>query len=130
MSLVLTVHKPFPQHFLSILLNTLPHQPTLHLVGETFPRCPVLPTVSNDAEVTSAFSSLIFIVKLLKGGIFCKYILVSLAFPTVIVVCVLSCFSCVLLCVTLWTIACQAPLSMGFFRQEYWIAIYFSRGSS
>ena len=22
--------------------------------------------------------------------------------------------------VTLWTIACQAPLSMGFSRQEYW----------
>ena len=21
---------------------------------------------------------------------------------------------------TLWTTACQAPLSMGFFRQEYW----------
>ena len=24
------------------------------------------------------------------------------------------------LCVTLWTVACQAPLSMGFSRQEYW----------
>jgi len=23
-------------------------------------------------------------------------------------------------CVTLWTAACQAPLSMGFSRQEYW----------
>ena len=29
-------------------------------------------------------------------------------------------FSCVWLFVTLWTIACQAPLSMGFSRQEYW----------
>ena len=34
--------------------------------------------------------------------------------------CVLSCFSHVWLCVTLWTIACQAPLSMTFSRQEYW----------
>ena len=34
--------------------------------------------------------------------------------------CVLSCFSRVWLCVTLWTVACQAPLSMGFSRQEYW----------
>ena len=34
--------------------------------------------------------------------------------------CVLSCFSCVLPCVTLWTIARQAPLSTGFSRQEYW----------
>ena len=35
-------------------------------------------------------------------------------------VCVLSCFSCVRLFVTLWTVAPQAPLSMEFFRQEYW----------
>ena len=33
---------------------------------------------------------------------------------------VLSRFSRVQLCVTLWTVACQAPLSMGFSRQEYW----------
>ena len=35
-------------------------------------------------------------------------------------VCVLSRFSCVRLCATLWTTAHQAPLSMGFSRQEYW----------
>ena len=29
-------------------------------------------------------------------------------------------FSCVLLFATLWTITHQAPLSMGFPRQEYW----------
>ena len=34
--------------------------------------------------------------------------------------CVLSCVSHVWLCVTLWIIALQAPLSMGFSRQEYW----------
>ena len=34
--------------------------------------------------------------------------------------CELSCFSCVRLWATLWTVACQAPLSMGFSRQEYW----------
>ena len=33
---------------------------------------------------------------------------------------VLSCFHRVLLFVTLWTVACQAPLTMGFSRQEYW----------
>ena len=32
----------------------------------------------------------------------------------------LSCFSRVQLFVTLWTVARQAPLSMGFSRQEYW----------
>ena len=29
-------------------------------------------------------------------------------------------FSCVRLFARLWTVACQAPLSIGFFRQEYW----------
>ena len=32
----------------------------------------------------------------------------------------LSCFSQVQLLVTLWTVAHQAPLSLGFSRQEYW----------
>ena len=31
----------------------------------------------------------------------------------------LSHFSCVQLFATLWTVACQAPLSVGFCRQEY-----------
>ena len=35
-------------------------------------------------------------------------------------VCMISCFSCVWLFATLWTVAHQAPLSMGFSRQEYW----------
>ena len=35
-------------------------------------------------------------------------------------VCVLSHFICVQLFVTQWTVACQAPLSMGSSRQEYW----------
>ena len=34
--------------------------------------------------------------------------------------CVLSCFICVQLFATPWTVAHQAPLSMGFSRQEYW----------
>ena len=36
----------------------------------------------------------------------------------------LSHFSCVQLCVTPWTIARQAPLSMGFSRQEYTEELY------
>ena len=38
----------------------------------------------------------------------------------VLVQCLLSCFSCVRLFVTPWTLAHQAPLSMEFSRQEYW----------
>ena len=36
------------------------------------------------------------------------------------VLCMLSHASVVSNFATLWSIACQAPLSMGFFRQEYW----------
>ena len=32
----------------------------------------------------------------------------------------LSCFSCVCFFETLWTVARQVPLSMGFSRQEHW----------
>ena len=35
-------------------------------------------------------------------------------------VCILSRFSCIQLFATLWTVARQAPLFMGFSRQEYW----------
>ena len=41
------------------------------------------------------------------------------------VACMLSDFSCVQLCVTLWTAAHQTPLSTGFSRQEYWSGLPF-----
>ena len=34
--------------------------------------------------------------------------------------CMVNCFSCVRLFVTLRVVACQDPLSMGFSRHEYW----------
>ena len=39
--------------------------------------------------------------------------------------CVPSHFSCVRLFVTLWTIAWQAPLSMGLSCQEYWSVCFY-----
>ena len=39
--------------------------------------------------------------------------------------CMLSHFSRVRLFAALWTVACQAPLSMGFSRQEYWSELPF-----
>ena len=39
-------------------------------------------------------------------------------------VCV-QCLSCVWLFATPWIVACQAPLSMGFSRQEYWSGLSF-----
>ena len=38
---------------------------------------------------------------------------------------VLNCFSCVQFFATSWTVARQAPLSMGFSKQEYWSGLPF-----
>ena len=38
---------------------------------------------------------------------------------------VLSCFNCVQLLATPWTVAHQAPLSLGFSRQEHWSGLPF-----
>ena len=54
-----------------------------------------------------------------------KYILVSSVTKCIFLMCVLSCFSCIQLFVTPWTVACQALLSMGFSRQEYWSGLPF-----
>ena len=43
-------------------------------------------------------------------------------------VCVLHHFSHVLLSATLWTVALQSPLSMGFSRQEYWSGLLLDPG--
>ena len=43
----------------------------------------------------------------------------------IILLCVLSHFSRVRLLATLWTVAHQAPLSLGFSRQEYWSGLPF-----
>ena len=54
----------------------------------------------------------------------CEYMCVCVCTFNIIIIflwaCVLNCFSCVQLFATPWTVACQAPLSMGFSRQKYW----------
>ena len=50
-------------------------------------------------------------------------------FQARILVPVLSHFSRVWFFVTLWSVACQAPLSMGFSRQDYWLLLLLSRFS-
>ena len=49
----------------------------------------------------------------------------GLPFPSPMHACMLSCFSRVRLCATLWTSALQAPLSTGFSRQENWSGLPF-----
>ena len=55
----------------------------------------------------------------------CVFVLTPQGFISVFLrcVCILSLFSRVRLFATLWTVAHQAPLSMGFSRQEYWSAL-------
>ena len=33
--------------------------------------------------------------------------------------------SCIQLCMTPWTVVCQAPLFLGFLKQEYWSGLSF-----
>ena len=58
-------------------------------------------------------------------GILQARILEGLPFPSPMHACMLSCFSHVQLCATLWTTAHQASLSTGFSRQEYWSGLPF-----
>ena len=46
-------------------------------------------------------------------------------FPQILCECLVSCFSHVQFFLTLWTVACQAPLSRGFSRQESWSGLPF-----
>ena len=55
-----------------------------------------------------------------SGSIFLPLLIFELLLLEITCACVLSHFSHVQLFATSWTIACQTPLSMGFFRQEFW----------
>ena len=57
------------------------------------------------------------------------YIYIHVHINAHICVCVLS-FSGISNSCNPWTVACQAPLSMQFSRQEYWVATSYFRGSS
>ena len=50
---------------------------------------------------------------------------ISYMIPHLLICVVLNSFSCVQLFETLWTIACQAPLSMGFSWQEFYSGLSF-----
>ena len=64
----------------------------------------------------------------LKTELFCYLVLgVNVCVCVCVCVCVLS---PVLLFATPWTVAHQTPLCVEFSRQEYWVAISYSRGSS
>ena len=53
------------------------------------------------------------------------FFIVQLSHPFMLLLLLLSHFSCVRLCVTPWTAAYQAPPSLGFSRQEHWSGLPF-----
>ena len=59
-----------------------------------------------------------------------KFVSVCVCVCVCVCTCTLTCFSLVLLFMTLWTISCQASLSIGFSRQEYWSGLIHNTGSS
>ena len=67
--------------------------------------------------------------KLLEGTLFgltvTRKIAVAEKGSCILLLLLLSRFSCVWLCATPWTAAHQAPPSMGFSRQEYWSGLLF-----
>ena len=74
--------------------------------------------------ISSIFSCSARVVRVKLGGVrtgMCHFLIEarSIVFPTCVCK-VLSCLSHVQLFVTPWTVAHQAPLSMGFSRQKYW----------
>ena len=70
----------------------------------------------------------LFYNSLVVNKIRCLFIQFLLIFVSLLLL--LSHISCVRLCVTLWTVAYQAPPSMGLPRQEYWSGSLFSVYSS
>ena len=80
-----------------------------------------------DEEIEMWIRFTIVIISLMYMCTYTKHHVVHLKMHTsnYINVCVLSHFSHVQLFVSLWTAAHQAPLSMGFFRQEYWSRLPF-----
>ena len=100
-----------------------PKADTPHIIeGENFYRVSVC-VVGRGLHAETAQSSLTVIFKLVLSGL-TSIILVVLHVSLVTLVMSDS--------VTPWLVTCQAPLSMGFSRQEYWsgFPISFSRGSS
>ena len=53
-------------------------------------------------------------------GVVCMCVCVCVCICICMCACTLSCFSLIQFFATLWTVACQGPLPMGFSRQEYW----------
>ena len=66
-------------------------------------------------QIHRKYSQYVSTAKKKSLSLFCLKILWKLKMHA----CILSCFSHVQLFATLWTVACQDPLSMGFSRQEF-----------
>ena len=86
---------------------------TLHLITSTCPKTPL-------------FYELLSVSCVLALEPWLQFALLTRAYPSVLFACMRVCIlSCVPLFGTPWTVAHQAPLFMGFTRQEYWSGVPF-----
>ena len=121
---------PMPRRLHSGQGTDLPGPPGDHPGNPSFSEVGIFPIASSICYLISQVSTdrvFISLALRLHPSSMDKMTAASHFLPsTDVVSCVvLSCFSRVRLFATLWTIACQAPLSMGFSRQEYWSGLPF-----
>ena len=95
---------PFPHQMVLLV----PCQKSFHYICESLFQSSLL--CSIDLYVCLYASAMLFLINVSTFNIIIIFLWA----------CVLNCFSCVQLFATPWTVACQAPLSMGFSRQKYW----------
>ena len=88
------------------------------------------PSICHEMMGSDAMILVTIFIKILNGHIFLNTHILLSSNSTSVCVCMCVCIcvhilSHVWLFVTPWTVACQASLSMGFSRQEYWSGLPF-----
>ena len=76
-------------------------------------------------NISFLFDSLVFHIKEINCKVLTYHGLLKTKFMKGLSVCMLSCFTHIRLFVNQWTVAHQAPLSMGLSRQGYWCGLPF-----
>ena len=91
------------------------------------PEWVAMPSSSGSSQPRDWTKSLVFSASLVDSSLLSHWgrLYDIIMMDTCHYACMLSCFSCVWLFATPWTVACQAPLFMGFSRQEYWRGLPF-----
>ena len=113
----------------SQLAGSHSHPPSGQCPGRLEARSEACSALSLSLSETIHLISLIGVYKQIKSiwsiKSICMYVFGDIYIYIYAYVCVLSCFCCVWLFATPWTVAHQTPLSMGFSREEDWSRLSF-----